>query len=110
MKTLIAGVALALSAVGLAPTAQADDFSSDEIDFLNNVAAIGVVNSGGSSDVVESGWMICVAIYEGYSRPWIAQQIYLGSQEFNGAAGISYQKAQALVFYANSDLCPGVGA
>lgn len=89
--------------------AQASPYSAEEIDFLNDIAALGIVNSGGNLAIVEGGWTVCQVLNQGYSRSWVAQQVYVGSQS-NGDAGIPYSTAQALVFYANADLCPGVGS
>lgn len=110
MKTLIATAALA-AVIGGAPPAQASpNLSQDEITFLNDVEAVGIVNSGGYSKILEGGWTVCGILYQGHSRNWVAEQIYIGSRQSNGDAGLTYSAAQALVFYANADLCPGVGS
>lgn len=107
MKIFIAAAAAALIT---APAAQAVPFTDDEIGFLNDLAAVGIVNANGATDTVQNGWVICGILYQGYSRSWVAQQIYQGSREANGDAGLPYSAAQALVFYANADLCPGAAS
>lgn len=109
MKTFIAAVAAAAAIVGASPAQALPGISQDEIDFLNDIEAVGIINSGGDSGVLEGGWTVCGILYQGYPRSWVAEQIYLGSQESNGSAGMTYGAAQALVFYANANLCPGVG-
>lgn len=109
MKLFIALVAAA--ALAGAPVAQASpSLSDEEVDFINDLEAVGIVNSGGPESVVRGGWIVCNALSQGYPRNWVAQQIHEVSQESNGMAGVSYSAAQALVFYANANLCPGVGA
>lgn len=108
MKTFIAAAAIAAAIAG-APPAQASPLNQDEINFINDINAIGIVNTDGNLGVLEGGYSICEILSEGYPRSWVAEQVYIGSQESNGAAGITFSTAQALVFYANSDLCPGVG-
>lgn len=108
MKKVITTLA-AVSAAALlcAPSAQA--YTGDEQDFIAHLDAIDVMNSSGDAALVRSGWQICTILAQGYSRPWTARQLYLGSQENNGAAGVDYAHAQAIVYYANADLCPEVG-
>ena len=109
MKTFIATVAAAV-ALTAAPAAHAAPFTPDELDYLRDLESVGIINTGGDVANVNYGWMICGVLYQGYPRNWVAQQLYVGSQETNGAAGLSWSGAQALVFYANADLCPGVGS
>lgn len=107
MKILIAA-ALTAAALVTAPAAQA--FTADELEFLRDVSSVGITNTEGRAGIVDSGWQVCDILSQGYSRNWVARQVYLGSQEANGAAGITYSGAQALVYYANADLCPGGGS
>lgn len=108
MKKLIVCAATTVALFG-APVAQADIFTPDEIEFLNDVEAIGITNTEGAIGTVTNGWTVCAILYRGFPREWVAEQVYIGSQGANGSAGLSYSAAQALVFYANADLCPGVG-
>jgi len=102
---LTATTALA-AAVFTAPVATA--FTGDEQKYIRDLDAISVINSGGDSTMVTAGWKICTLLAQGYERPWVARQIYLGSQSNNGTAGVDYQHALAIVYYANADLCSEV--
>lgn len=106
MRLFLAAAAAALIS---APAASASPLSSDEVDFLNDIEAIGITTTTSDARTVDNGWAICGVLNRGYSRDWVAEQIYTGSQSTNGSAGLPYAAAQALVFYANADLCPGVG-
>ena len=107
MKKFITTLA-AVSAAALlcAPSDQA--YTGDEQDYLIHLDALGVMSSAGNSDMVTSGWKICTFLAQGYERPWLARQLYQGSQTTNGAAGVDYTTAQGIVYYANADLCPEV--
>lgn len=101
-------LAAATAALLMAPVAQADLFTPEEIDFINDVKAIGIINTEGTAGIVNGGWTICAILDKGFSHEWVAEQLYIGSQESNGSAGMEYTTAQAVVFYANADLCPEV--
>ena len=103
LTTLIAATAVSLLC---APAAQA--FTPEELSFLDNLRGAGIVNSDGSSEALKSGWAICGFLSQEHSRSELAREIFIGSQESNGAAGIEYAQAQALVFYSEANLCPGV--
>lgn len=107
MKRLLAAVVTAtVTSLLCAPAAQA--FTSDELAFLNDLTASDIISRDGNAEIVKSGWIICSILAQGYPRSTVARNIYLGSQDSNGSAGIDYRHAQAVVFYAESDLCPEV--
>lgn len=106
MKILIAVLAAAL--LTAAPAQASPGFSDEEVEFIQDAQSLGIVNADGVVGLVNGGWAICGVLSQGYSRDWVSQQVYTGSQRTNGAAGLPYSAAQALVFYASADLCPGV--
>ena len=105
MKIFISAVAIA-AALCTAPVAGA--YTDGEIAFVNDLTAAGIINRDGAEGIIDSGWTICSILARGHSRSWVAQQIYAGSHESNGSAGVDYEHAQAMVFYAEADLCPEV--
>jgi len=105
-KIALTAATVLTAAMFTAPVAAA--FTGDEQKYLSDLDAIDVINSGGNSSMVTAGWKICTLLAQGYERPWVAKQLYLGSQNNNGAAGVDYQHALAIVYYANADLCSEV--
>jgi hypothetical protein len=102
---LICGAALAG-----APVAQAssgDDFTPNEIAFLNDLAAedLGPVSSAES--LMDEGWTICHALASGMSPSTAAGKVYSGSHTAS-AAGVSQAQAVHVVAHAIDDLCPSM--
>ncbi|MGB8390127.1 DUF732 domain-containing protein [Mycobacterium sp.] len=100
--TVLVGVPLLVTGVVWAGPAHADEAA-----YLNDLHNAGIQDlRGGDAALLQTGWKVCTQLGYGASPEQLRDLALQRSDSALGAGGLSVQQADALVNYAQLDLCP----